>query len=141
MVTRCDRCGELVLNEAIRGQIGEKLEKISVLVAEIKELRGEAVLNEELSALKDPSQAPISHAVIALEDSISKGILEELLRTMKEKRALEEEMDRNQRCGLCEELEDRLSTVQQDYDREMREVREFRGEVDVGSEELRVGSK
>ena len=122
-------------------QISAKQTEISVLLAEIKEIRGQANLSEELSALKDPSQAQISLSVIALEDEISKLKLEELLQAMKEKRALEEAMERDLRCGVCEELEGRLRTVQQDYDRGLREVRDFRGEVEVSSAELRVGSR
>jgi hypothetical protein len=132
-------CGTPVHNEEIGQEIHAKQAEIDVLLAEIKEIRGQKNLHEEISALRDPSLLQASLSVIALEDEILKLKLEELLSVMKEKRALEAAAEKDLRCEVCAELERRLGAVEQDYERMLKEVRELRREKELEREELRVG--
>ena len=136
---KCGICGTSVQNEEIDQGIHAKQTEIDGLLAEIKELREQKNLHDEIAALRDPSLLQTSLSAIALEDGILKLKLEELLSAMKEKRALEAAAEKDLRCEVCAELARRLGTVEQDYERMLKEVKELRMDIEFEREELRVG--
>lgn len=141
MNTICGMCGIPVQNEEIAQEIREKQAEIDVFLAEIKELKEHKSLHEEVSALHNPSLLQASLSTIALEDGVLKQKLEELLRAMKEKRALETAAEKASRCEVCAELEKELGTMEQDYEMMLKEVKELRRGIELGREELRVGGR
>jgi hypothetical protein len=90
--------------QSLPDELEAKQREIDKLLEDIKDFRGgialEHAVQKELEAMNEEEESQGALEVIALEDTVLKMMLEDLVKAMKAKRQLQEEMEQRER-GRC----------------------------------------
>lgn len=90
--------------QSLPEELAAKQREIDKLLEDIKDFRGgialEHAIQKELEAMNEEEKSQGALEVIALEDTVLKMMLEDLVKAMKAKRQLQEEIELRER-GRC----------------------------------------